>query len=372
MTDPRSARQRLRALAATVRNEAQCRLVTVRLGRGRPERDLSNVAIVARLRSHNGISRGAVLQHDALRALGQRVQLVDATSRPPLPSRSADERATAYVIHAGAPQVPQLLNRVLPEAAGAWLIGYWAWELPDPPTDWNRYLGLVSEVWTPSRFAARSLGKIFSGPIHVVPHRVPVTARLERDPNRPFTVLVMADSRSSFTRKNPAAAVQAFRRAFGRSPDARLIVKLNGRPGDIDVFARSLEGLPNVTMLSTFLDDDALTALFHSVDAFLSLHRSEGFGLPLLEAMAHGVPVVATGWSGNVDFMDDNNSLLVPYDLIPVVDQAGIYSESIWAEPDVDAAAALLRRLATDPDLHERLAAAAHASVASSRPIVPV
>lgn len=181
----------------------------------------------------------------------------------------------------------------------------------------------------------------------------------------------MADSRSSFTRKNPAAAVEAFRRAFGDAPSARLVIKLNGRPGDIDVFARSLKDLPNVTVLSTFLDDDAMTTLFHSVDALVSLHRAEGFGLPMLEAMAHGVPVVATGWSGNTDFMDGDNSLLVPYELVPVADEAGIYSGSIWADPDVEAAADLLRRLADDPDLHERLAAAAHASVTASRPSVP-
>ena len=371
MTSGPSSRQRARTRAITVRNEAWRRMAALRLGHGSAERDLSAVAIVAALQKNNGIARGAVMQHDALRAAGHHVRLVDATGRRP-PGLAGDEPATAYVFHTGAPETALLLNRVLPEAAGAWRIGYWAWELPDPPSDWHRYLDLISEVWTPSNFAARSLAKIFPGPMHVVPHRMPAQPRVEREPDRPFTVLVMADSRSSFTRKNPAAAIRAFRRAFGDAPSARLIVKLNGRRDEIDLFARSLERLPNVTVLSTFLDDDALSALFHSVDALLSLHRSEGFGLPMLEAMAHGVPVVATGWSGNTDFMDDDNSLLVPYELVPVADPAGIYSASVWAEPDVDAAAALLRQLADDHSLHERLSAAAHASVESSRPTVPV
>ena len=181
----------------------------------------------------------------------------------------------------------------------------------------------------------------------------------------------MADSRSSFTRKNPAAAVEAFRRAFGTSTDARLVVKLNGNRKDVDTLVRSLRLAPNDTVISEFVDDAALGELLRSADTLLSLHRSEGFGLPMLEAMAHGVPVVGTGWSGNTDFMDEDNSLLVPYRLVPVTDPAGIYSNSIWAEPDVDAAADLLRQLAGDEALHTRLAKAAHDFVASSRPTLP-
>ena len=184
-----------------------------------------------------------------------------------------------------------------------------------------------------------------------------------RDPRKPFTVLVMADSRSSFSRKNPAAAVDAFRRAFGNDTSTRLIVKLTGRPADVEPLAASVRNLPNAGVVVDFLDEVTLARLYRSADVLLSLHRAEGFGLPMLEAMSHGVPVIGTGWSGNMEFMSEANSLFVPFQLVPVQDEAGIYANGMWAEPDIDAAAALLRQLARDDDMHTRLARAAHDSV---------
>jgi glycosyltransferase involved in cell wall biosynthesis len=215
---------------------------------------------------------------------------------------------------------------------------------------------------------ADSLGKVFDGPVRVVPHVATSKPMRPRDHTQPFTVLVMADSRSSFARKNPAGAVEAFRRAFGASADARLVLKLNGRPAEMSALSAEFTDLPNVTVMASFLDDESLAQLYRSADVLLSLHRAEGFGLPMLEAMAHGVPVVGTGWSGNTEFMTEQNSCLVPYRLVPVVDPAGIYSGGEWAEPDLDAAADLLRQLAADPALYARRARSAHDSVASTRP----
>jgi glycosyltransferase involved in cell wall biosynthesis len=245
-------------------------------------------------------------------------------------------------------------------------VGYWAWELPVAPPAWRRYMQVVSEMWTPSRFVADSLGPLFDGPVRVVPHTVASQPMRARRPSRPFTVLTMADSRSSFARKNPAAAVRAFERAFGHGNDVRLVLKLNGRAHEMASLAADLALPPNVTVVTDFLDEAGLDALFRSADVLLSLHRAEGFGLPMLEAMARGVPVVGTGWSGNTEFMTQENSLLVPYRLVPVDDPAGIYHGGRWAEPDVDAAVDLLRELRDDAEHHQRLARAAHTSVALS------
>jgi glycosyltransferase involved in cell wall biosynthesis len=335
-------------------------------------RSFHRVAVVAALGRRNGISSGAVLQFEMLRRLGIEAELIDAgpALRNPL-FRVRHEPASTYVVHCGAPQTPQLLAAVMPAAASAWRIGYWAWELPDPPDDWYGYDRLVNEIWTPSRFAQASLRRLTDRQVGVVPHVVPARERRRRDASQPFTVLCFGDSRSSFARKNPAGAIAAFLAAFGHSSAARLIVKLNGAPDPDCAVERAAAGLPNVTILRDFLDEAGLDALYRSADVLLSLHRAEGFGLPMLEAMARGVPVIGTGWSGNVDFMDSSSAVLVPARLVPVEDAAGIYRDSVWAEPDLPAASAALRGLAEDHARWERLAGAAHAAATSLARHVP-
>jgi glycosyltransferase involved in cell wall biosynthesis len=176
----------------------------------------------------------------------------------------------------------------------------------------------------------------------------------------------MADTRSSLSRKNPAGAIEAFAKAFGDAPSARLILKLSGRDEEVDAFLAPFGGKlgENVEILRNHLDEAGLAALYGRADVLLSLHRAEGFGLPMLEALARGIPVVATAWSGNTDFTDALNSVPVPCELVPVADPAAIYHGSRWAEPDVAAAAEGLRRLAEDAELYDRMAEAAHRRVA--------
>jgi glycosyltransferase involved in cell wall biosynthesis len=350
--------------------------LTHRLLRGRSgERDFSRVVIVAALERRNGIAQGARLQWEALRELGIDADLLDATPalRNPL-HRIPHRPGTAYVFHSGGPQTANLIGSVLPHAATAYRVAYWAWELPDPPQDWAGCDRNIAEVWTPSTFSSASLAQILRAPIHVVPHHVPAATREPGRKRDPFTVLAMADSRSSFSRKNPEAAVKAFRLAFGSSREARLVLKLTGAEAELAALRASLaqgDDGGNVEILTQYLGERDLAALYRDCDVLLSLHRAEGFGLPMLEAMAHGTPVVATGWSGNLAFMNASNGMLVPYSLIPVDDPAKIYSASHWAEPDIGAAAAALRRLAEEPGFYDQMAEAAYRSVAEARPKFP-
>jgi glycosyltransferase involved in cell wall biosynthesis len=339
------------------------------------ERDFRRVIVVAALSRHNGIANGARLQFNALQQLGIEAELLDATPalRNPL-FRIAHRPGSAYIFHCGGPQTANLIASVLPHAANAYRVAYWAWELPDPPADWTGCDRNVSEIWTPSTFSRGSLVRLTSLPVAVVPHHVPIDRARVRRPNRPFTVLSIADSRSSLSRKNPDGALRAFQAAFGQSPAARLVLKLGGRDDAWDAFkaaAGDLRRSGNIEIVTDYLNDAQMASLYRQSDVLLCLHRAEGFGLPMLEAMAHGVPVVATGWSGNLDFMTEADSHLVPYKLVAVHDESGIYADSSWAEPDVQNAAQALRRLAGESAHYARCAAAAHRRAATLVPSFP-
>lgn len=349
--------------------------LTYRLLGGRSgQRDFGRIVIVAALSRNNGIANGARLQWNALRRLGVEAELVDAAPALRKPWLRIPHRpGSAYVFHSAGPQTACLIRSMLPHVAFSYRVAYWAWELPDPPRDWLGCDRNVSEVWTPSAYAQSSLTRIVRKPVEVVPHSISAAPARRRSANAPFTVLAMADSRSSFSRKNPAGALEAFRRAFGTSSSARLLLKLTGSPDELRDLQASFGdffGL-NVEIIKSFLSPTALAALYRETDVLLSLHRAEGFGLPMLEAMAHGIPVVATGWSGNLEFMDPSNSRLVPYRLIPVEDTSAVYGSSVWAAPDLDAAARALRDLASDSGEYDRLAAAAHRRVSTTSPRFP-
>jgi glycosyltransferase involved in cell wall biosynthesis len=175
---------------------------------------------------------------------------------------------------------------------------------------------------------------------------------------------------SAFTRKNPLAAIAAFRRAFGDAPDRVLAIKLidhGASPVAREELERAIAGALNIRLINVMLPPADMSGLMAAVDIVLSLHRSEGFGLVPAEAMQLGKPVVATGWSGNMDFMNAHNSAPVSFDLVPVQDPydgAFIADGQLWAEANVDHAADWLRRLAAEPALRQQLGDTARADIA--------
>jgi glycosyltransferase involved in cell wall biosynthesis len=241
---------------------------------------------------------------------------------------------------------------------GKRIVGYWAWELPRIPEHWLPALAEVDEVWTPSRFVADAVREFTKKPVRVVPHPVAQgrtgSARRTRFGTQGcFTALVMFSFASSFERKNPVAAVQAFRRAFGDADDRLLILKASDAheaPEQMAELLAAIGDAPNIRIEQARLSDAERLDLIASVDVLLSLHRSEGFGLVMAEAMLAGIPVIATRWSGNMDYMDERTALLVPARLVAARDRRGTYgSGESWADPDVEAAAAHLAALASDP-----------------------
>jgi glycosyltransferase involved in cell wall biosynthesis len=178
--------------------------------------------------------------------------------------------------------------------------------------------------------------------------------------------LVVFNLASSFERKNPLGAIAAHKLAFGDRRDRVLLLRV-GNPHHFPAdFARlqAEADLPNIRIDTSTLPRDDAHALMQACDVVLSLHRSEGFGLVPAEAMLLGKPVVATDWSGTQDFLDADCAALVPARLIPARDPRGVFEApgAVWADPDGDAAAAWLVRLADDPLLRARLGSAARAS----------
>jgi FkbM family methyltransferase len=184
-------------------------------------------------------------------------------------------------------------------------------------------------------------------------------------------VLFVFDHNSVFERKNPTAAITAFQRAFTDRQDVRLVIKsINGERhiADRERLRAAAAGDGRIELIEHYLDRDEVHKLFATADCYLSLHRSEGFGLTVAEAMAHGLPVIATAYSGPGEFLTDSTGWPIPYRLVPVGPGNQPYpADSCWAEPDLDAAAAALREVAGDPDAARRRGLAARRHVLGTR-----
>jgi glycosyltransferase involved in cell wall biosynthesis len=297
---------------------------------------------------------------------------VDARPEVPLTRSAAPPPGVPLVLHVNAPMLPLALMRLPAELTrNRPIVGYWAWEMPEVPPEWRPALACVSQVWVPSRFTAAVLEPLLPGRVRVVPPALalvpPVASPMNRTafglPEHAVVVLVSFNLASSFARKNPFAAIAAFRGAFGDRPDRLLLLKV-GHPEHAPAdFARlaQMARAPNIRLETLTMPPEDRHALTGCADIVLSLHRGEGFGLVLAEAMLLGKPVIATGWSGNTDFMDGSNAALVPYRLIPARDDRSVY-RGLWAEPDVAEAAILLRTLADDATLRRALGERARTS----------
>jgi glycosyltransferase involved in cell wall biosynthesis len=250
-------------------------------------------------------------------------------------------------------------------------IGYWEWELSNFPDEWQESIDLVDEIWAPSRFIQQAISKKTAKPVIWMPLSIefPVPSEhLDQGnarrkfglPERAFLFLFTFDFSSFATRKNFAACIEAFRRAFPQADEnVRLVLKTIRHPHHKREFwhlLRTIGDDARIHVIDRVLRRPEMRELIASCDSFVSLHRSEGFGLGIAEAMYLGKPVVVTDYSGNVDFTTNDNSCLVNYRLIPVKPGEYVFpGGQVWADADVDQAAAYMRRLVEEPDYARRL-----------------
>jgi Glycosyltransferase len=236
-------------------------------------------------------------------------------------------------------------------------IGFWLWELEDFPEKWTRFFPLLNEIWTPSQFITDSIKKKTDKPVKTVPYCVtaPIDEKYDRTyfnlPKDIFLFLTMYDAGSTMERKNPMGAIHAYKKAFGKEDKSvGLVIKINNsKKEDIAILKDSLKGYANIHFITETLEKVQVNSLIKQMNTFVSLHRAEGFGLVLAEAMLVGVPTIATNWSSNTEFMNPEVACMVDYEIVEIKKICGQYKVGQkWAEPSVDMAAEYMKKLYED------------------------
>ena len=306
---------------------------------------------------------------------------------PSFPVSRSDFRHDVNLMVVNADQVEVVAQSLGPEVfAQRRTVGYWLWELEFFPDRYHHAFRPFCEVWTPSRFCLDSFSSVAPIPVR----RVPIPVVLPREAAEPdpaslagirarlglpvdrFMFLFTFSHLSYAARKNPVATVEAFRRAFPEPGEFEVaggpILVLKSSSPDVEPEASAAlhemleEG--RVVVLDDYLSRAETDALTAAADCYVSIHRSEGFGLTVAEAMACRTPVIATGYGGVTDFLDAGSGFLVRYDSVELESDEGPYPAGArWAEPDVDHAAGQMRRVFKDRKEAARRAARAHSRI---------
>ena len=337
------------------------------------------VGVFGYLTAESGIGEGARSSVLSLQAAGVPVRPINVevgafanTEASFAVADSADNPFAVNLVHLNADHAAMLPERIgAANYAGRYTIGFWAWELAEFPEALIPAFEAVHEVWVPSRYVARALSRKTTKPVRVMPHRVVVEAPAVVSrakfglPDDAVLFLAAIDFNSFLERKNILGTITAFQAAFADgSTKAHLVIKAHGGASSFRTpRAQLLEAVGSdsrITVLDQVLPRSEVTELQAAADVFVSLHRAEGFGLPIAECMALGRLVIATDYSGSTDFVTADCAMPVPYRLVEVGDTAyPLGGGQRWAEPDLLEAARLMRLAADDPALRARLGAAA-------------
>jgi len=229
--------------------------------------------------------------------------------------------------------------------AGHYNIVYWAWEFPEVSAKTVEFLNIFDELWVPSDFCVNIFTKYTGIPVMRFSHPIQKMAPSDEFKFEEYNIkpgstvyITIFDSLSTTIRKNPEATIEAFINVFKDDPESVLIVKTHNldRSKDAQKVLEKYAGISNIIMINEHFSKEKLHSLIQKSDVLISLHGSEGFGLTMAEAMSYGKIVVGTGYSGNLDFMNVNNSFLVQYSFIKTSNTKGLIAEGLTlAKPDL-------------------------------------
>jgi FkbM family methyltransferase len=266
------------------------------------------------------------------------------------------------VIQVAPDYVPQVINTLGPEmTTRSYNVLCTYWELPKAPKEWREHLANIDEIWAPNKFIADAFAHIFAGPIIIMPPAMedtggehPGRAHFGLEEGR-FYFMFSFDYYSSPFRKNPLGVLEAFQRAFPRgSENVGLVIKSTGAPDHYPeikaVIADAMARDPRILSFDRNMPREEVLGLIRASDSYVSLHRAEGFGLGMAEAMTFGRIVIGTGYSGSTDFLTDETGYPVPFKLRPLDAHEYPWSRGqYWAEPDQEAAVEIMREAVANP-----------------------
>lgn len=325
------------------------------------------VNVVGYVTAESGVGEGTRANIRAIEKTGTPFTLNNLSS----PSRKGDgtyknliQENNPYLfnlIHSNPDSFPLFLQeKGIGYLAGKYNIGFWCWELSNLPKEWRYCFQYLNEIWVASNFCKESISGASPIPVIKIPPSIVVENIKDVDRSYfrlkegSFIFLFMFDFLSYFERKNPMAVIKAFKTAFSPLDDVQLVLKCSNSewcPETRDRMVEDAKGL-NVKFIDGYLGKDEINALMSLSDCYISLHRSEGFGLPLAEAMYLKKPVIATGYSSNIEFMNEKNSFPIKYRLVEIEKDIGPYKKgNVWADADVEHAAELMRLVYEKKDM---------------------
>ena len=363
---PKHIWYRLRLPLRRRRRRYETLRATASFGKGSAERLTNGPAIAfGEFSGLNGLGRAAAYDLELVRQRHSVVEVVDISlylkSGRVRPLSLGAPVENAYFLC--QPDRYELISRLVPPnyLAYAYRIGRWVWETPLFPEDWRFGEGLVHEIWAPSEFCAQTFRAALDVSVRVVPHAVAIPGDPKIDmrarlniPQEAFLGLAVMDILSCPERKNPWDHVRAWKIAFGDDPSKILLMKL--RVGKrtrmvVDELRDLIHMANNIYIITDDLSNDEIAALHRTADVYVSLHRSEGFGLNIYEALLIGTPTVAVDWSANAEYGPYfANYYPVTYELQPYKDWLGNYPDEdfLWAAPKLEDASRQLRQCASE------------------------